>query len=203
MHTFSGIEITRKKLCAPEPMDLAVQMGRVCRYGGAHWWTLTPHSLLVLRILSDLQHGYDTELMGFLHDGHEIITGDAPYDFKPDQMESDQDKLDILIAKRYGINMELVNKNAIHWADGAALVAEASVLRGNMDARAWPQAAGIPKEVLLKHASYVKILIDSDWTKAEIVTDPASWTTSVVEASLLIAGNGHLSVAIDGLLRNM
>jgi len=132
MHTFSGIDIRLKKHAVPSPLDFAVQMGRVCRFGGAHWWTLTPHSIFVSQILETVVEGANdaTVMWSFCHDSHEIVTGDILFDFKPEVVRDVQKAIDNLIRPAYGFVSRDIDFEMVHWADQMALLSEKSYFCG-------------------------------------------------------------------------
>lgn len=127
MITFSGIEITPENLSCPTDKDITIQMGRQCRYGGALPWTTLAHSVLVGEIVVMRQPNLHTWAAGMLHDAHEIATGDALYPFKEDRTRLIQRCLDQIIHKKYGLDPNQIDLEAIKWADEAALVAEVIV----------------------------------------------------------------------------
>lgn len=90
MLTYSGIEITPDNLQSPSPMDLAVQMSRICRYGGAVWCSLLFHSFLVAEMV-DRGSNDETWAWALLHDAHEVILGDIPHPWK----RTDYDRVEL------------------------------------------------------------------------------------------------------------
>jgi hypothetical protein len=70
---------------APNIQDIAVSLGRECRYAGAgvRWWPVALHTFAVCDLLPP-----ELKLHGLLHDSPECITGDVPKPVKTEQIES-------------------------------------------------------------------------------------------------------------------
>jgi hypothetical protein len=63
----------------PSLQDIAVGLGRICRYAGGcvRFWTVLQHSFVVADLLAGGMKKY-----GLLHDSTEVVIGDIPRGFK-------------------------------------------------------------------------------------------------------------------------
>lgn len=126
MLTHSGVHMMPDEDAAPSPEDLAVQMGRLCQYGGAIWHTLLAHSVFVgeLAWRAFAEAPRPARLAnwawGILHDAHEVVTGDVPRGWKTDDMRARQRDLDRRIMRRYVANESLLDLDAIKRLDEQA-----------------------------------------------------------------------------------
>lgn len=96
MITSSGIHIQKIGGVegTPTTSDIAVQAGRICRFGGAIWYPLLPH-LVFVGLLAYRRSGSVANLLwGLLHDAHEVVTSDVPRPFKCDCMRTEQRAID-------------------------------------------------------------------------------------------------------------
>ncbi len=146
MITYSGVHIQKIGGVegTPTPLDIAVHSGRICRYGGAIWYPLLPHLVLV-GLLAYRRSGLIANLLwGFLHDAHEAITSDVPRPFKCDCMRKEQSAIDLrLLAEWFSPEFQLsIDFDLIKQCDTDALHIEAVEL-------------GLPgfAEIELKYAS--------------------------------------------------
>lgn len=137
MLTYSGINIEPKGDTAPAPEDLAVHMGRICQFGGAVWFNLLSHSIIVgelaykdgcLADVSPCENHLTHWAWAMLHDAHEVVTQDIPRGWKTADMKIHQGLLDIRIARRYGINLSRINSQLIKRCDRRAVEIQAYVL---------------------------------------------------------------------------
>ncbi|MEQ1924243.1 MAG: hypothetical protein ABL952_17215 [Pyrinomonadaceae bacterium] len=105
MLTQSGIHVQKVggQMGTPTAEDIAVQSGRVCRYGGAIWVPNLTH-LVFVGLMAYKRSGHVSNLIwGFLHDAHEICTGEVPRPFKCDCMRFEQKAIDErILAKFFG-----------------------------------------------------------------------------------------------------
>lgn len=134
MLTYSGVHVTPATAEAPAPVDLAVQMSRLCQFGGSVWFTLLSHSVFVAELLwgepdrkpapSKLQ----TWAWALLHDAHKVVTGDIPRPWKSDDMKKRQRDLDARILKRYKIQKKDVDFKAIDKVDKRATIVQGILL---------------------------------------------------------------------------
>lgn len=123
MVTQSGIHITTKQIQAPSPDDIAIQSGRITRYGGAVWAPLLRHIILV-GAMSYRRTGRPADLIwGLLHDAHEVVTGEIVRPFKCGCNRHYQDLIDRLIIKQY--NLQTADRSAVKLADQDACDIEA------------------------------------------------------------------------------
>lgn len=127
MLTYTGLSITPDSIQAPAPMDLAVQMYRMCRYAGAVDCSLLLHSLLVA-ILVDLEADDNTWTWALLHDANEVVLGDIPHPWKTPERKMVEDALDEAIARRYGVFLDQIDKALIKRADRSAFWFETDAL---------------------------------------------------------------------------
>jgi hypothetical protein len=103
MITYSGIHVQRIGGAdgTPTPADIAVHAGRLCRFGGAVWYPLLPHLVLVGLLAYKRSNIVENLLWGFLHDAHETITADVPRPFKCDCMRKEQLAIDARLLEQY------------------------------------------------------------------------------------------------------
>jgi len=134
MLTYSGISICPDELALPTPQDLAVQMGRITRYGGAIWCPLLFHSLLVARMVADK---VDPELdllrertitWALFHDAHEIIAGEIPHPWKSKDRAEQERAIDYVFYNQLGFGPAQVDLTALKQCDRAAIYVETQTL---------------------------------------------------------------------------
>ncbi len=103
MITYSGVHIQKIGGAAgiPTPMDIAVQSGRTCRYGGSIWCPLLSHLIFVGLLAYKRSGSISNMIWGFLHDAHEIATSDVPRPFKCDCMRIEQNAIDERLLDKY------------------------------------------------------------------------------------------------------
>lgn len=104
MLTHEGKLVLQSNTESPTIGDVAYQLGKIIRFGGAcdGWWTVLHHSLVChdLALKYAEQKGYEIEatvllaLQTLLHDAHECITSDVPSTWKCSEMKVNQKDLD-------------------------------------------------------------------------------------------------------------
>jgi len=121
MITFTGTHVTRE-FGAPSVYDLAVQLMRLCRFGGGCqlWWPVGMHSLVVADLLPE-----ELEHHGLLHDAAESAVGDVCRPFKTDAAR----KLERAVMERIYVHLGVPlptqgEEELIHRADMQAVNAE-------------------------------------------------------------------------------
>jgi len=143
MITQSGIRVAPDTNTVPAPLDLAVHMARITRFGGAVWSPLLLHSVLVAELvwreLATRKEDFDfpSFCWALLHDAHETVTGEIPRPWKPKQMKDYQHELDYRIAQAYRVDLTKVDLKLVKAMDERALLLEANSL-------------GLPKESFQK-----------------------------------------------------
>ncbi|MEQ1762561.1 MAG: hypothetical protein ABL984_05365 [Pyrinomonadaceae bacterium] len=116
MITASGVHIQKVGGAqgTPTNRDIAIHAGRICRFGGAVWYTLLPHLVFVGLLAYRRSRSIPNMLWGFLHDAHEIATMDVPRPFKCDCMRTEQAAIDKRIAEKFwltrGIDLFLIKQ---------------------------------------------------------------------------------------------
>lgn len=134
MITNSGIRVAPDTATVPSPMDVAVAMARVTRYGGAIWYPLLAHSVLVAeltwRALAPKGPDFDFETFSWslLHDAHEVVTGEIPRPWKTKDMKDHQHALDARLHVAYNVNPVAVDYALVKRCDERALLVEAITL---------------------------------------------------------------------------
>jgi hypothetical protein len=103
--TYSGVHIQKIGGAAgtPTAQDIAVQSGRICRYGGSIWSPLLTHLVLV-GLLAYRRRGCPANLLwGIMHDVHEVCTGsgEVPAPFKCDCIKREQAEMDDRLRDRF------------------------------------------------------------------------------------------------------
>jgi hypothetical protein len=121
MITFTGTHVTRN-FGAPSVYDLAVQLMRLCRFGGGCqlWWPVGMHSLVVADLLpAEMEHH------GLLHDAAEVAVGDVCRPFKTDAARKLERAVTERIYAHLGLQLPTQNEaKLIHEADMRAVNAE-------------------------------------------------------------------------------
>lgn len=195
MITYCGIRVAPGTTIAPSPADIAVQMGRITRFGGAVWSPLLMHSALVAELTwrnlaaqNAKQFDFQTFSWALLHDAHEVVTGEVPRPWKPKQMKDSQHELDFLIASAFKVDLREVDTRIVKAMDERALLLEALELglpgftavyeRQELGGDHFPH---IPEE----ERRLAGALVNSDFWRAEVVTDwrsrPVRLFTGVLE----------------------
>lgn len=128
MLTNSGLSICPSELALPTPHDLAIQMGRITRYGGAIWCPLLFHSLFVARMVAE-----DADVMtttwALFHDAHEIVLGEIPHPWKCcDTRRRYEQDMDEVFRLAVGLTLTDVDDTVIKHADRKAVHIERLVL---------------------------------------------------------------------------
>ena len=98
--TYSGVDINPHQLSAPSPLDTAVAMGRICRWAGARWFTLGAHSMAVGVFAIEAGASIPTWAWAFMHDMHEVVTGEITSPWKTADMRAGQSSSDITCFSR-------------------------------------------------------------------------------------------------------
>lgn len=134
MITFSGIRVAPDAIAVPNPIDIAVAMARITRFGGAIWTPLLAHTVLVgelcWRALAARGADFDFETFAWslLHDAHEVVTGEIPRPWKSKDMKGHQHNLDARIGLLYHVNPVSVDYELVKKCDERSLLIEATVL---------------------------------------------------------------------------
>lgn len=135
MLTATGTRITPDNENVPSPYDIAVGMGRICRYGGAIWVSLLAHSVLVgelvrraLNAENVLEADLETWAWALLHDAHEVVMGEIPRPWKTSARKVQEASFDVRLAGAFGLELDGVHREIIHQADDLALRCEAVVM---------------------------------------------------------------------------
>jgi len=131
MITFSGVRVAPDTATVPTPMDIAVAMARITRYGGAIWSPLLAHSVLVAELTwrklaaQGADFDFETFCWSLLHDAHEVVTGEIPRPWKTKDMKDHQHQLDARLSLLYNINPVAVDFDLVKTCDERALIIEA------------------------------------------------------------------------------
>ncbi len=139
MKTIMGDYITRHE-GAPSLEAIAWGLSRIPRFAGHTIglgpWTVAHHSLVALRIATDI--GIEARLSGpgaealrlaaVLHDAHEAVTSDVPTEFKTPALKGIQKALDARIAARFQLTDLSQWQPTVREIDERALLAEAYVM---------------------------------------------------------------------------
>ena len=105
----------------PTPMDIAVQMGRICRYGGAVWMPLLTHSVFVACLAVLRKCNTSTWLWALLHDAHEAVTSDIPRPFKCDCIREEQGWIDRKLQAVFHLEPQAIDFALVKQCDDLAL----------------------------------------------------------------------------------
>jgi hypothetical protein len=121
MITFTGTHVSLE-FGAPSVQDIAVQLMRLCRFGGGCrlFWPVGMHSLVVADILPrEMEHH------GLLHDAAEIAVGEVCRPFKTDAARAVEESITRRIYAHLGLKMPTRREaELIHRADVRAVNAE-------------------------------------------------------------------------------
>ena len=86
MLTVSGLDFMPIQLMPGDVRinDIAHALSLICRFGGhtVEHYSVAQHSLLVQRILEDMNASPEVQLAGLMHDAHEAYIGDMPTPIK-------------------------------------------------------------------------------------------------------------------------
>lgn len=200
MLTYSGRKVDPDLAELPSCEDIAVHLGRICRYAGAVWWPDLAHSVLVACILDGWGANDPTWARGLLHDAHEAITGDVTYPWKPPMLKIAQRRIDEkLFAKFHVMSTEVISLRLLDAADAAALVAEAS----SLGLPGWPEyyeeVNGYPPVLNERHGALVAALADSEFVLPQYCTRPDSIAVRTFAAVLELIEDGSIGLARDKL----
>lgn len=110
---------------------LAIVLSRICRFGGhtRQFYSVAEHSVRVMQLVA--QHTADPtiRLAAILHDAHEAYSGFGdvckPVRCLAPQIEAVQERLDRVIAARFGFDAELFHHSLVRLADARLLATEA------------------------------------------------------------------------------
>lgn len=122
MVDMSGAYQTPEKIRVPSSLEIAVVLGRLCRYAGSLPCTVLTHVMIGARMVWHRmkQEPQDLRLQTFswwmLHDGHEAITGDFAT-HKCKDIREWQEQIDEALRSAYSIDMELVDMDVIRSVD--------------------------------------------------------------------------------------
>lgn len=119
--TYTGVHVT-PEFGAPGVRDIAVQLMRIARFGGAGriFWPVGMHSILVGGLLPA-----ELRIYGYLHDAEEACTGDVQRPFKTATQSFSGEILRKRTFRHLGLAQPLAKEvEAIHAADLEALRAE-------------------------------------------------------------------------------
>jgi len=108
---------------APCLVDVAVQLGRICRFAGAcrRFYPVLLHSFVVADLLPE-----HLKIYGLLHDATECAIGDIPSPWKPDEMRKLEGILFDQLLHSLGVSLPSAAERAeIKRADIEALRGEA------------------------------------------------------------------------------
>ena len=204
MITFTGRHIRPDIPNTPNELDIAVGMGRICRYAGSLWWTNIAHSILVAEILARWpSSSRETWAWGLLHDAHECVTGDVTHPYKPESLRAEQRKLDARIREYFGLNERHIDDEAVDRADERAVVAEAVTLGYAGFIQAHTADLGRWDEPLPWQLQMARELGKSAWTDAATITDPGSQPVQHFRTCLSMIRSGKILEARQSLLREL
>lgn len=118
----SGWYQVPEKIRIPSSLEIAVVLGRLCRYAGNLPCTVLTHVMVGARLIwhrmkqepRDCRE--ETFSWWMLHDAHESITGDFAV-HKCEDIREWQEKIDAELRSVYGISTKLVDMDAIRIVD--------------------------------------------------------------------------------------
>lgn len=183
MITYSGIRVAPGTTEMPAPIDLAVHMGRITRFGGAIWSPLLMHSVLVGELTWAALRARGGELdlntwaWSLLHDAHEAITGEIPRPWKTSSMKDHQHQLDYLLQKAYKLDPLKIDFKLIKQLDEKALILEGVELRLPHFLGTYESVdlmGGKVEEMTGGEWRLIQALVRSEFWHAEFTTDPHS-----------------------------
>ncbi len=117
---------------APSLEDIAVGLGRICRYAGGcqQFWPVLLHSFVVADMLPK-----PLKIYGLLHDAAEILTNDIPRPFKTEENSATEAILFAKILKSFNLSpMNSAQAADVKAADNNALFGESWTI-GNVGLR--------------------------------------------------------------------
>lgn len=160
--TYSGI---RCSMYSGEPnlRDIAVQLCRLWRWAGAgrRPWTVGLHSIAVQQILQQRGFGPYVQLIGALHDAHEVLTNDVPSPYKSTEFRQMQDRIQYRIIASLGLRQPTTEESlVVHQADHDAAVAETYLL---YCPHGQPQHDGLKDDAFAIHFEYLQNDYDEDY----------------------------------------
>ena len=135
---------------SPSLQDIAVQLGRICRYAGAgtKFWSVLLHSMVV----ADLLPG-NLKIYGLLHDSTEAIVGDIPRGFKPEVVSDVEDYMFDKILLSFDIRLPKdYEHKIIKQADNDALYGEIWTVGTAALQQHYPQRNKESEKLVLKYA---------------------------------------------------
>lgn len=195
MLTNSGLSICPNELALPTPLDLAIQMGRITRYGGAIWCPLLFHSLLVARIVAETSNDM-TATWALFHDAHEIIMGEIPHPWKCCGVRREyESSMDEVFREAIGLSFTSVDMDAIKYADRKAVHVERLVCGplANWEEYRDRFDADFDPGNLEQSVRFARLLKREGYTTASYTTDLRS--EQIQSASYLFAEAYHSNYA--------
>jgi hypothetical protein len=133
----SGFQQSPENIRVPTPREIAIVLGRICRYAGNVPCSVLTHVFVGAPLVWDKARHLSedrkkaTMSWWFLHDAHEAITGDFAV-CKPNRVEEWQWLIDLAIFKEYGIDFENIDFVIIKGVDLLTRYLEAEYLGGNV-----------------------------------------------------------------------
>lgn len=118
-----------------EVEDIARALGNTCRWGGhvTQYYSVAEHAVLVYRLVRDAGFPADVCYAALHHDSHEAYLGDVPTPLKrrygPAWKQEFAAPIDAAICAKLGVDLELIEHDAVKAADALALAYEASKLK--------------------------------------------------------------------------
>lgn len=138
METFTGryVDLADPKAEDIDLGDIAVHLSNICRFTGAvsRFYSVAEHSVRCAAILEKDWHWKGMALHALFHDAHEAYTNDISTPLKrlfADQLREIQDRLDMAVAERFGLQVERFEHCIIKAADQEMLLAEAASLKAS------------------------------------------------------------------------
>ena len=122
MIDMTGFQQSPENVRVPTPREIAIGLGRICRYSGILPCSVLTHTLIGAGMVWELCSGGMSEqaeqtfCWWILHDAHEYITGDFVV-CKPREVREWQDKIDAVIREKYGIDWDIVDQGIIEDVD--------------------------------------------------------------------------------------
>lgn len=156
MLTYSGRQIKADNDISPTVLDVAVHLGRLCRYGGGSriFYPVQWHSMAVADLL---RTDPLLEFYGLFHDGAESVISDIPRGFKNEGMKDMEHNLQSRIWKEAGVSAPTLEQwSIVKQADIAIMEAEAFLVapagvQDAMNSKFDPQTVRIVDGYLLKY----------------------------------------------------
>jgi hypothetical protein len=186
MITFNGERVTLAT-GVPTIATIGVSLGRIVRFAGhtEHFYTVLAHSLTVAEIMPPKFGIY-----GLMHDSQECLVSDVPTPMKSQVARNREHVLQQRIYSAHGIPWPMSEKitELVEWADHAALIAEAHILKHPGAEAQWgpefdDEAARATKKNLKKVERWLDPTISGPMFVKEFkryatlagLTDPGEW----------------------------